>query len=82
MRPLEYWKGERFLYGRMHESSSSLGTLLYNYIVLVIMQDFQLIGHTILFYFMCALSYVCGIFFLSIFTANVGGWYIAEANSC
>ncbi|KAF7136415.1 hypothetical protein RHSIM_Rhsim08G0218700 [Rhododendron simsii] len=25
MRPLEYWKGERFLYGRIHESSSSLG---------------------------------------------------------
>lgn len=63
MRPLEYWKGERFLYGRIHESSSSLGTLLYNYIVLVIM---QYRAYDSFLFHSCAL--ICVVFFFSLFS--------------
>lgn len=59
MRPLEYWKGERFLYGRIHESSSSLGILLYKYIVLMITVFSVDRAYDSFLFYVCVLTCVC-----------------------
>ena len=43
MRPLEYWKGERFLYGRVHESEY--------FLMLDIFSQFCLMVNCVVIYF-------------------------------